>query len=145
MSGEENLIQDFTVSLWPSSCSKIISDLNISVSLFLFLVHLAQHPHKVVEVFFLIIFCGVRWGSPGASAVKNPPASAGNTGSIPGLGKSPGRGNGIPLQYSCLENSMVWGTWQAIQSKGPQRGGRYWACMHHAHGARYACTCVDEE
>ena len=41
--------------------------------------------------------------------VKNPPASAGDTGdsgSIPGLGRSPGKGNGNPHQYSCLENSM---------------------------------------
>ena len=41
--------------------------------------------------------------------VKNPPASAGDvrdTGSIPGLGRSPGEGNDNPLQYSCLENPM---------------------------------------
>ena len=41
--------------------------------------------------------------------VKNPPANAGDirdTGSIPGLGRSPGRGHGNPLQYSCLENPM---------------------------------------
>ena len=38
--------------------------------------------------------------------VKNPPANARDTGSIPGLGKSPRGGNGNPLQYSCLENSM---------------------------------------
>ena len=38
--------------------------------------------------------------------VKNPPASAGDEGSIPGSGKSPGEGNGNPLRYSCLENSM---------------------------------------
>ena len=39
------------------------------------------------------------------SAVKNLPASAEDMGSIPGLGRSPGGGNGNPLQYSCLENS----------------------------------------
>ena len=41
--------------------------------------------------------------------IKNPPANAGDlreTNSIPGLGKSPGVGNGYPPQYSCLENSM---------------------------------------
>ena len=38
---------------------------------------------------------------------------AGDVGSIPGLGRFPGGGNGDPLQYSCLENSMVRGTWQA--------------------------------
>ena len=38
--------------------------------------------------------------------VKNPPANTGVPGSIPGSGRSPGEGNGNPLQYSCLENSM---------------------------------------
>jgi len=38
--------------------------------------------------------------------VKNPPASAGDSGLIPGLGGSPGERNGNPLQYSCLENPM---------------------------------------
>ena len=50
------------------------------------------------------------------SVVKNPPANAGDTrdmGSIPGLGRFSGIGNGSPLQYSCLENSMDRGTWWA--------------------------------
>ena len=38
--------------------------------------------------------------------VKNLPANAGDSGSIPGLGRSPGEGNGDPLQYSCLGNPM---------------------------------------
>ena len=42
----------------------------------------------------------------GGSAVKNPPANAGDVGSVPGLGRSPGGGHGNPLQYSCLENPM---------------------------------------
>ena len=46
-----------------------------------------------------------------AQMVKNPPA--GGPGSIPGLGRSPGEGNGYSLQYSCLENSMVRGACQA--------------------------------
>ena len=48
-----------------------------------------------------------------AQMVKHPPASAGDPGSIPGSGRSPGEGNGNPLQYSCLENSMDRGAWQA--------------------------------
>ena len=40
--------------------------------------------------------------------------NAGNIGSIPGLGRSPEEGHGNPLQYSCLENSMDRGAWQAI-------------------------------
>ena len=43
--------------------------------------------------------------------VKNLPANAGDMGLIPGLGKSPGEGNGNPLQYSCLEDSMDRGAW----------------------------------
>ena len=49
-------------------------------------------------------------GFPSGSVVKNPPANAGDTGSISGLGRSPGEGNGNSLQYSCLENSMDRGT-----------------------------------
>ena len=48
--------------------------------------------------------------------VKNPPANAGDTrdlGSIPGSGRSPGEGNGNPLQYSCLGNPMDRGAWWA--------------------------------
>ena len=45
-------------------------------------------------------------GFPGGSVVKNPPANAGDMGSIPGWGRSPGEGNGNPFQYSCLENPM---------------------------------------
>ena len=49
--------------------------------------------------------------------VKNLPANAGDIrdlGSIPGLGRSPGGGNGNPLQYSCLENPMDREAWQAM-------------------------------
>ena len=48
--------------------------------------------------------------------VKNPPANAGgprDAGSIPGSGRSPGEGHGNPFQYSCLENPMGRGIWQA--------------------------------
>ena len=48
--------------------------------------------------------------------IKNPLANAGevrDVGSIPGSGRSPGVGNDTPLQYSCLENSMDRGAWQA--------------------------------
>ena len=51
-------------------------------------------------------------GFLGDTVVKNPPA--GFMGSFPGLGRSPGEGNGNPLQYSCLENSMERGAWWVI-------------------------------
>ena len=56
-------------------------------------------------------------GLPGGPVVKNLPANAGDTGgagSIPGLGKYPGGGNGNPLQYSCLENPKDKGAWEAV-------------------------------
>ena len=55
---------------------------------------------------------------------KNPPANVGDArdmGSIPGLGRTPGVGNGNPLQYSCLENTIDRGAW--VQSMGVQRTG----------------------
>ena len=55
------------------------------------------------------------WGTsfPGGSGGQVSACSAGDPGSIPGSGRSPGEGNGNPLQYSCLENSMDRGAWQA--------------------------------
>ena len=56
---------------------------------------------------------------PCGSAVKNLPASAGDTGLIPGWDRSPGEGNGNPLQYSCLENPM---------DRGALAGYSSWGC-----------------
>ena len=53
------------------------------------------------------------WGFPGGSTVKNPPANAGDVGLIPGSGRSPGEGDGNPLQNSCLGNPMDRGAWLA--------------------------------
>ena len=50
---------------------------------------------------------------PGASAGKESACNAGALGSVPGLGRSPGGGNGNPRQYSCLENPMHRGAWWA--------------------------------
>ena len=55
-------------------------------------------------IFFFLNFPG---GSDGKVSTYN----AGDLGSIPGLGRSPGEGNGNPLQYSCLENSVDGGAW----------------------------------
>ena len=55
--------------------------------------------------------------------VKNPPANAGDVGSVPGLERSPGVGNGNPLQYSYLESSMY-------------RGGAWWATAHGVSRSR---------
>ena len=52
-------------------------------------------------------------GFPGSSVVKNPPASVGDADLIPDLEGSLGEGNGNPLQYSCLGNTMDRGAWRA--------------------------------
>ena len=52
-------------------------------------------------------------GFPGGSEVKESASNAGDLGSIPGSGRSPGEGNGNPLQYSCLENPMDGVAWWA--------------------------------
>ena len=52
-------------------------------------------------------------GFPGGSDGEVSVCNAGDPGSIPGLGRFPGEGNGSPLQYSCLENPMDTGAWQA--------------------------------
>ena len=51
---------------------------------------------------------------PGGSDSKEFACNAGDSGSIPGSERSPGEGNGKPLQYSCLENSMDSGAWWAV-------------------------------
>ena len=51
-------------------------------------------------------------GFPGGSELKASACNAGDLGSIPGSGRSPGDGNGNPLEYSCLENSVDRGAWR---------------------------------
>ena len=58
--------------------------------------------------------CGGGAGLPWWLSCKNPPASVGHMGSVPGSGRSPGGGNSNPLQYSYLENPMDRGAWQAV-------------------------------
>ena len=71
------------------------------------LCHFHQEIHIVNLSFFTVL------GFPGGSGSKESTCNAGDLGSIPGL-RSPGKGNGYPLQNSCLENLMDRGTWQAI-------------------------------
>ena len=67
------------------------------------------------------------WHQPGDSDGKEPACSAGGLGLIPGSGRSPGGEYGNPLQYSCLENPMGRGTWQAT-----------------VHGVTKSCTWLTE-
>ena len=59
-------------------------------------------------------------GFPHSSVSKESACNAGDLGSIPQLERSPGEGNGNPLQHSCLENPMDRGAWQPTQSLGLQ-------------------------
>ena len=70
---------------------------------------------EFIIILLLVFFWHVEsYGCPGGSDSVESACNAGDRGSIPGLGRSPGEGNGNPLQYSCLENPMNEGAWQAI-------------------------------
>ena len=89
---------------------------------------------------------GCKWGFPGVSVVKNLPASAGDTGPIPGSGRSPGGGRGNPLQCSCLE--IPWTEELGrLQSMGSQTVGHNLVSEQQmgfpgsASGKEPACQC----
>ena len=78
------------------------------------------------------------WGFLGGSDDKESACNAGDLGSIPGLGRSPGKGNGYLFQYSCPENSMERGAWRATvhgvaqsqtQLKGLSMHARMYTCV----------------
>ena len=70
----------------------------------------------------LVVPCGLEGKESGCNA--------GDSGSVPGLGRSPGEGNGYQLQYSCLENSMDRGAWW-LQSMGPlNNNNNQWLRIH---------------
>ena len=76
-------------------------------------------------------------GFPGGSVVKNLPANAGDTSSIPGLERSPGEGNVNPFQYFCLENPMDRGACWAMVHGGLKRVGHHLVTEKQQH-LRYA-------
>ena len=87
--------------------------------LFLFVGYFLEHPDSIViKIYLFFVFHSFPYpmcfmGFPGGSDGKESACNAGDLGLIPGLGRSPGEGNGYPLQYSCLENSTDRGAWQA--------------------------------
>ena len=70
----------------------------------------AQEP-SLEHLHWVCVCIGITKGFPGGSEVKASARNVGDLDSIPGLGRSPGEGNGNPLQYSCLENPMDGGAW----------------------------------
>ena len=94
--------------------------------------------------FFCIYQCA---GFPNASSRKESTcqlADTGDLGSIPGWGRSPGEGDGSPLQYSCLENPMDGGAWRDAQSTGLQRLGHAcpWLYHHSLYTTLLVCVMV---
>ena len=82
-----------------------------------------------------------RWGFPGGSMVKNPPANAGaagDAGLVTGSGRSPGGGHGNPLQYSCLENPTGSRAWWALFSLSGSNTLATW-CEELTHLKRPWC------
>ena len=81
------------------------------------LAHCRWILYQLSHIFMVIYYKNVYWGSticlgfPGGLEVKASACNAGDPGSIPESGRSPGDGNGNPLQYSCLENPMEGGAW----------------------------------
>ena len=78
-------------------------------------------------IVFITELCPLTGASQVALVVKNPSANAGDVrdkSSVPGLGRSPGVGNGNPLQYSCVENPMDRGAWRATVHRVRQSWAR---------------------
>ena len=76
----------------------------------LFLLLYCQYFYHLYYCLVFHIYLYIYWDFPGGSDGKASADNAGDLGSIPGSGRSPGEGNGNPLQYSCLENPMDGGT-----------------------------------
>ena len=74
----------------------------------------------------------LKLGFPGSSDGKELACNAGDLDSVPGLRRSPGEGNGYPLQHFCLENPMGRGGWWA-PIHGSQRVGHHWVTKHATH------------
>ena len=94
-----------------------------------------RHSPPKKGILFYRFSVSQNWASQVSLVVKNPPANEGDirdTGSIPGLGRSPGRGHGNPLQYSCLENPRTEEP-GGLQPMGSQRVGHNWSDLAHTN------------
>ena len=73
--------------------------------------HISEHSCQINKMAILYHLVKTKPNKQHGTNSKASACSAGDPGSFPGLGRSLGEGNGNPLQYSCLENSMDWGVW----------------------------------
>ena len=90
-------------------------------------IHICLYTYTSVIRIYIYIYIDFPSGSDGKESAYN----AGDLGSIPGLGRSLGKGHGNPLQYSCLVNSMERGSWWAT-GHGVTKS-RTWLSMWHKH------------
>ena len=97
------------------------------------IVYLEISHDNIIIIGYSSWFDDVLYLYPGGSDSKASAWSAGDPGSTPGLGRSPGEGNGNPLQYSCLENSMDWGAWKATV----HGVAKSWTRLSNITGHRY--------
>ena len=107
--GNSLLLLKLTLITWLKECLPCFSIIKLLLFLFCSLFLRSK-------LLLFKLWCTSMWAFQVALVAKNPPANAGDirdADSIPGSGKSPGGGHGNPLQYSCLENPMDRGTWQA--------------------------------
>ena len=89
--------------------------------------------HVSFSFTYMYILKKKKWPSQVVLVLKNLPVNAEDTGSISGSGKSPGEGNGNPLQYSCLENPSDRGAWWAMV----QGAAESWTCLsNYTHKKR---------
>ena len=86
---------------------------------------------------YIMVICAIvislmksQLGFPGGSDGKESACNAGDPGSIPGSGRSPGEGNGNPLQYSCLKNSMDIGACQATAHGASESDTTEWLILN---------------
>ena len=104
------------LSVYKINCLPYLSihhlSMYLSTSIYLIIYLLPMYYLYIIYLHLSIVYLGF----PGGSVIKNLPVNAedaGDTGSIPGSGRSPGGGSGNPLQCSCLANSMDRGAWRA--------------------------------
>ena len=120
-----------------------VGQVNSSETYYFVCVYVIQNPafHSPNSHPPIIHSRGIYWvptNFPGGSDSKESPCNAGDLGSIPGWGRSPGKGNGYPLQYSCLENPMDKGAWWATACEVAK--SQTWLSVLTLH-TQYHITC----